>query len=972
MESRWNLGTNKVTTETPSKPIEVERFCPNDSQYQAILESSHGLHYSSSELTESDDLISEPEYLKPPEHACEYCLISKPSTVVQCFTCQKWFCNHQKDHSNSHIVEHLIQSQHNQVIFHPSHNLITTALSCYKCGCRNIFNLGFAPSDCNDLKLICNQPCDSNVKPQAPLPGSSQWQPLIWDRAFLSWLIEIPDKKLLARARKVTANKINTLEGLWKKNPLATYSDLESQPDTKIISSTRLKYDDAHHYKSIFEPLLKIEAEYEKDAKESKIFENLTVRWVKGLNGKLRAYFDFPFSNQKELAVTLDEEMSLKYTGDYHPPWEGVGRIIKLPSYYEMEIGIELPDTIDVPSDFTEDFTAGLVWNSIKYDRMYYALKAFVYNDNSVSNDIYLKLMGHDFSPAPLYMEIPHWIAVPNLPQLNSSQTSAIKAVLKRPFSLIQGPPGTGKTVTSATIVYHLVKLSKEKVLVCAPSNIAVDHLAEKIHSTGLKVVRVVAKSRESRVSSIEHLTLHHQIKHYNNDKYQHLVRLKQEQDGLTKKDEEKLTYLMRMLERKILREADVVMCTCVGAGDLRLNRMEFKTVLIDEVTQATEPECLIPLTKGCRQAILVGDHQQLGPVVMSNEACKAGLNNSLFERLLNLSAFHVRLHIQYRMHPSIAKFPSDTFYEGSLQNGVTAQQRILKEIPFPWPNPNIPQFFLSSVGPEENSASGTSFLNRTEAKHCEAIVTHLLSNGAKPDQIGIITPYEGQRSYLNSYMESCGELGPDVYKKIDLASVDAFQGREKDFIIVSCVRSNSDRGIGFLRDPRRLNVSITRARYGLILIGNPFTLSKDALWRKFLLAFQHQRLLVEGNINQLLPCSIDLTANSTDLYSKSTSNSVYDEFLEFKRSQTRESKNTCTSNAKINSPVPSFSNMESTIRHHLPVHNSPPVSSNPARNDTPLETSLPDLEVSCQKPVELDEDRVTTASPNQEDCIIL
>ncbi|TNM87773.1 hypothetical protein fugu_005994 [Takifugu bimaculatus] len=297
---------------------------------------------------------------------------------------------------------------------------------------------------------------------------------------------------------------------------------------------------------------------------------------------------------------------------------------------------------------------------------------------------------------------------------------------------------------------------------------------------------------------------------------------------------------------------ADVICCTCVGAGDPRLAKMQFRSILIDESTQATEPECMVPVVLGAKQLILVGDHCQLGPVVMCKKAAKAGLSQSLFERLVVLGIRPIRLQVQYRMHPALSAFPSNIFYEGSLQNGVTAGDRIKKGFDFQWPQPEKPMFFYVTQGQEEIASSGTSYLNRTEAANVEKITTRLLKAGAKPDQIGIITPYEGQRSYLVQYMQFSGSLHTKLYQQVEIASVDAFQGREKDFIILSCVRANEHQGIGFLNDPRRLNVALTRAKYGVIIVGNPKALSKQPLWNNLLNNYKEQKVLVEGPLNNL------------------------------------------------------------------------------------------------------------------------
>ncbi len=398
------------------------------------------------------------------------------------------------------------------------------------------------------------------------------------------------------------------------------------------------------------------------------------------------------------------------------------------------------------------------------------------------------------------------------------------------------------------------------QVLVCAPSNVAVDHLAEKIARSGLRVVRISAKSRESTQSSIDHLMLHNMVRSLDSPdkadlrKYQ---RLKDEQGELNKSDEARFLKLRREAEREILQAAEVICTTCVGAGDPRLADFRFRQVLIDESTQAMEAECFIPIVMGVKQLVLVGDHCQLGPVVMCKQAAKAGLTQSLFERLVLLNIRPMRLQVQYRMHPCLSEFPSNMFYEGALQNGVSDIER--QSLDGFWLNPSRPMYFVVNNGNEEIASSGTSYLNRTEAATVEKLVTIFLKKGVSADQIGVITPYEGQRAYVVSHMQKNGPLSAQFYHDIEVASVDSFQGREKDFIIVSCVRSNELQGIGFLRDPRRLNVALTRAKYGVIIIGNARLLAKNPLWNALLTHFQERGCIVEGPPNNLQVSMINL-----------------------------------------------------------------------------------------------------------------
>ncbi|XP_032387046.1 regulator of nonsense transcripts 1 [Etheostoma spectabile] len=788
-----------------------------------------------------------------PVHACSYCGIHDPACVVYCNTSKKWFCNGRGNTSGSHIVNHLVRAKSKEVTLHKDGPLGETVLECYNCGCRNVFLLGFIPAKADSVVvLLCRQPCASQSSLKDINWDSSQWQPLIQDRCFLSWLVKIPSEQEQLRARQITAQQINKLEELWKENPTATLEDLEKPGVDEEPQHVLLRYEDAYQYQNIFGPLVKLEADYDKKLKESQTQDNITVRWDLGLNKKRIAYFTLP-KTDSDMRLMQGDEICLRYKGDLAPPWKGIGHVIKVPDNYGDEIAIELRSSAGAPVEIPHNFQVDFVWKSTSFDRMQSSLKTFAVDETSVSGYIYHKLLGHEVEDVVIKCQLPKRFTAQGLPDLNHSQVYAVKTVLQRPLSLIQGPPGTGKTVTSATIVYHLARQGNGPVLVCAPSNIAVDQLTEKIHQTGLKVVRLCAKSREAIDSPVSFLALHNQTRNMDSmPELQKLQQLKDETGELSSSDEKRYRALRRTAERELLMNADVICSTCVGAGDPRLAKMQFRSILIDESTQATEPECMVPVVLGAKQLILVGDHCQLGPVVMCKKAAKAGLSQSLFERLVVLGIRPIRLQVQYRMHPALSAFPSNIFYEGSLQNGVTAADRVKKGFDFQWPQPDKPMFFYVTQGQEEIASSGTSYLNRTEAANVEKITTRLLKAGAKPDQIGIITPYEGQRSYLVQYMQFSGSLHTKLYQEVEIASVDAFQGREKDFIILSCVRANEHQGIGFLNDPRRLNVALTRARYGVIIVGNPKALSKQPLWNHLLNYYKEQKVLVEGPLNNL------------------------------------------------------------------------------------------------------------------------
>lgn len=829
--------------------------------------------FTSSSTRFEDDLVDFHRTSNLPEHACLYCGINEPSCVAQCGQCKRWFCNGRGNMPGSHIISHLVRAKHKEIILHKDGPLGETLLECYSCGSRNAFNLGFIPARADStVMLLCRQPCASqpdtaNIN-EINLCDFDDWKPLISDRCFLNWLLKSPEEQDLVR--QIDASQISRLEDLWRDqgNHEISFQDLDKSQQNDSIKTVPLRYDSAKQYKEIFGPLVKMEAEYDKQMKESRNQDNIHVRWDIGLNKKILAYFNIAKSDS-DMRLMHGDELCLRYNYSSNDNlicepvrqfWSGVGHVIKIPDNYSEEVGIEMKTNLNVPTDKHTGFVVEFVWKSTSFDRMHHSLVRLAHADNSsVSSTIVDRLLGRNVKDdIILPCTLPKIFTALNLPDLNKSQVDAIKHVLQRPLSLIQGPPGTGKTVTSATIVYHLSKTSNKPVLVCAPSNIAVDQLTEKIHMTGLKVVRLCAKSREAISSPVSFLALHNQLRNMAGHTELHkLQQLKDETGELSSSDEKRYRVLKKACERELLKAADVICATCVGAGDPRLMKFKFQSVLIDESMQATEPECMVPVVLGSKQLILVGDHCQLGPVVMCKEAAKAGLSQSLFERLVLLGIRPLRLEVQYRMHPALSRFPSDFFYEGSLQNGVNSFEREMRNIEFPWPQPAKPMFFYCCQGQEEIAGSGTSYLNRSEAAYVERITTIFLKAGVRPEQIGIITPYEGQRAYLVQYMQYNGSLHAKLYQEIEIASVDAFQGREKDIIVMSCVRSNERQGIGFLNDPRRLNVALTRAKYGIITVGNPKVLSKHTLWNHLLTYYKENNVLVEGPLNNLKPSLI-------------------------------------------------------------------------------------------------------------------
>jgi len=385
---------------------------------------------------------------------------------------------------------------------------------------------------------------------------------------------------------------------------------------------------------------------------------------------------------------------------------------------------------------------------------------------------------------------------------LNSSQCLAVQGAVSNRLTLVQGPPGTGKTVVAIRILQHWAKMTRVRssgakslpVLATSDSNIAVDNLVEGCANVGLRVVRL------GRPESIRPELLQHCI------------------DRPSSKGESAFSEKM-----KILKNAQVVCCTCIGSGADILDSMAFERVLVDEATQATEPAVLVPITRGCRQLVLVGDHCQLPPTVLSVRAEEEGLGVPLFSRMVACGVPPIMLDTQYRMHPGISMFPSDLFYGGKLNDGVTPPER--RPLPgFPWPREEFPIAFIPVVESFEID-DGASKANEAEALEvCNAVV-HLLDGGqCTVSDIAVVTPYTAQVRLIRRHLRSMLPLGPPF---VEVSSTDGFQGREKEAVIFSAVRSNNYGAVGFVSDWRRINVSFTRARRALIVVGNPDTLRR-------------------------------------------------------------------------------------------------------------------------------------------------
>ncbi|WVR06847.1 hypothetical protein IAU60_003883 [Kwoniella sp. DSM 27419] len=447
---------------------------------------------------------------------------------------------------------------------------------------------------------------------------------------------------------------------------------------------------------------------------------------------------------------------------------------------------------------------------------------------------------------------------------LNESQTRAIAMMLSERLSLVQGPPGTGKT----RVIIETIKLLKQHwqiphpILVTAHTNVAVDNLLSGLRAHGVKAVRFGAINRVAEDSSdftLDRLMGLHpgwwDLESARKEREELFERknkgiLTADEDARLGKLSQKIWVLRQNITRDVLLDADVVCTTCLSATSNTLQGIDFPIVFLDEASMATEPLSLVPLTKGSAHVAIIGDHKQLPPVIVSPDAHTGGLATSLFERLIHEGHVpSIMLDTQYRMHPLLATFPSETFYSSLLKNGTDPDRLSAPETAFLMPQAEDEDggrkslTFLNHDHPE--SPVSKSLANYGDAEIvCDVVADLLYKNPTlKGSQIGLITPYLSQIRLLTTHLRDperreafidvLGSARAREIDEIEIRTVDGFEGREKEVIVFSTVRSNVGGWIGFLGDWRRVNVGLTRARRALIMVGSKATLSQARIGKK-------------------------------------------------------------------------------------------------------------------------------------------
>lgn len=460
-------------------------------------------------------------------------------------------------------------------------------------------------------------------------------------------------------------------------------------------------------------------------------------------------------------------------------------------------------------------------------------------------------------------------------PWLNPTQERAVNEVLwAKDVAIVHGPPGTGKTTTLVEAINETL-MRESQVLVCAQSNMAVDWISEKLVDRGINVLRIGNPTRvndkmlgftyerrfESHADYPQLWAIRKAIRELRKNRKKGSENYHQKMDRLKSRAAE----IEIRINAELFGEARVIACTLVGSAHHLLEGMKFGTLFIDEAAQALEAACWIPMKRASR-VILAGDHCQLPPTVKSIAALRAGLGKTLMERIAeNKPEVVTLLKIQYRMNDEIMRFSSDWFYGGKVESAPQIKYRSVLDYdhPITWIDTSNEENQITIEGEDapEDSASassaasaanqnsdlnfkeqfvGESFgrINKAEAELTLLTLAEYFTKISKRRvleeriDVGIISPYRAQVQYLKKLIKKYEFFKP--YRRlISVNTVDGFQGQERDVILISLVRSNDEGQIGFLKDLRRMNVAMTRARMKLIILGNKDTMTKHPFYKK-------------------------------------------------------------------------------------------------------------------------------------------
>ena len=744
--------------------------------------------------------------------ACAYCGNTLQDSLVVGLVSSRAYCNVFRPHLRASCAIAHLRYFNEAIRFHSGSQRGAAAVECAATGEANAFALCVVIGPSTSALMVPHRVPSERGALGELVSASEQVEQLVTKSLCLH--AGIVHTEACGAAAPVAAWEVAQLEERWVESAEATMADVRAAQQRAPRLPAR--YADAWHVQRMWMPIVASEALAHRRLRQRMQQPNTFVTWASHVDLQLRAHFSLERKADVGL-LSISDPCTLKTR-----QWECFGTVTSVKENGSVCVRITKPTNFSAGSDYHTDVTVTFSPSVSLFQRQQMTLRIMRRVQTACTPPIMAALCGHveDLGALPAFSAIaPAGELEAIVQELNQQQRKAVMRALQAALTLVRGPPGTGKTSVAAAIVRAALACGLGRVLCAAQSNAAIGELYHRLKAQRVSVYCI--PTQRGNVTAYDGL-MHLAGLHMRDAKPSELVWIEKLRDleqlstrtkgNMPEQRAHELRTLRKTATAFVRRYADVICCTLATAAGARCIAAHFPFTLLDEAAQSTEVETLQAVIHGSRQLVMVGDDKQLGATTLSENARVAGARISWFQRLLHLGVEPVVLHVQHRMHPRLIEYPSKTFYGGAVcspTGRAFAQSREHGLQGFPWPTESAIAFF-ECKGEMTYASDGTSRQNAREATAAIRVAAELLRCGA--DEVTLLSAYKAQVEYMRGRTQ--GMFG------VQVSSIDGVQGRESEFIVLSCVRRGVGK-LGALDDAQRLNVALTRQRRGLVLVGD-------------------------------------------------------------------------------------------------------------------------------------------------------